>query len=45
MLARHKTAFPDLRLFTVGEVFGGWKQAQAVHFNDGGVFDQIYQVK
>ena len=23
--------------------FGGWKKAQAVHFNDGGVFDQIYK--
>jgi hypothetical protein len=23
--------------------FGGWQQAQAVHFNDGGVFDQIYK--
>jgi ABC-type sulfate transport system substrate-binding protein len=32
-------------LFTVDEVFGGWKQAQAVHFSDGGPFDQIYQVK
>ena len=23
--------------------FGGWKKAQAVHFGDGGVFDQIYK--
>jgi len=22
-------------------VFGGWKKAQATHFADGGVFDQI----
>jgi sulfate/thiosulfate transport system substrate-binding protein len=35
----------DIDLFTVDEVFGGWKQVQAVHFNDGGLFDQIYQVK
>jgi len=23
--------------------FGGWAKAQATHFGDGGVFDQIYQ--
>jgi hypothetical protein len=23
--------------------FGGWARAQQVHFDDGGVFDQIYQ--
>jgi len=32
-------------LFTIDDVFGGWKKAQAVHFNDGGLFDQIYAVK
>jgi len=35
--------FPDLKLFTVDEVFGGWQKAQEVHFNDGGVFDRIYK--
>jgi sulfate/thiosulfate-binding protein len=35
--------FPKLKLFTVQEVFGGWQKAQATHFADGGVFDQIYQ--
>ncbi len=35
--------FPQLELFTIDEMFGGWEQAQAKHFNDGGVFDQIYQ--
>lgn len=34
--------FPKVELFTVDQVFGGWKKAQAEHFNDGGVFDQIY---
>jgi sulfate/thiosulfate-binding protein len=33
---------PRLALFTVDEVFGGWRQAQARHFDDGGVFDRIY---
>jgi sulfate/thiosulfate-binding protein len=35
--------FADLELFTIDAAFGGWKQAQARHFDDGGVFDQLYQ--
>ncbi len=35
--------FPDLKLVTIDGEFGGWKQAQPKFFNDGGVFDQIYQ--
>jgi sulfate transport system substrate-binding protein len=34
-------SFPKLRLITIDE-FGGWRNAQAKHFNDGGVFDTIY---
>jgi sulfate transport system substrate-binding protein len=34
--------FPDIKLITIDDVFGGWKAAQETHFNDGGVFDQIY---
>jgi len=34
--------FPRIELFGIGR-FGGWKEAQAVHFADGGVFDQIYK--
>ncbi len=37
--------FPGVRLFTIEEVFGGWKQAQQKHFADGGIFDQIFQMK
>ena len=33
--------FPKLDLVTVDGAFGGWKKAQATHFADGGVFDQI----
>ncbi len=33
--------FPKLELITVDRTFGGWKKAQATHFADGGVFDQI----
>ncbi|KKK38668.1 sulfate transporter subunit [Mesobacillus campisalis] len=35
--------FPDINLFTIDEVFGGWKNAQKTHFDDGGTFDKIYQ--
>lgn len=44
-LAKHKAEFPDVKLFTVDELFGGWSKAQPTHFNDGGIFDQIYQPK
>jgi sulfate/thiosulfate-binding protein len=33
--------FPKLDLITVATTFGGWTKAQATHFADGGVFDQI----
>ena len=42
VLARHPE-FPAVRTFRFDEVFSGWPQVQAVHFGDGGVFDQIYQ--
>jgi sulfate/thiosulfate-binding protein len=41
--ARYAKQFPQLRLFTIDTVFGGWAKAQKTHFADGGVFDQIYQ--
>ncbi len=37
--------FPNLKLFTIEEAFGGWQKAQQTHFNDGGIFDQIYLAK
>jgi sulfate/thiosulfate transport system substrate-binding protein len=40
---RYADKFPQIPLFTVDQVFGGWKKAQATHFADGGVFDQIYK--
>jgi sulfate/thiosulfate transport system substrate-binding protein len=39
--ARHARDFPQLELFTVDEVFGGWDDAQRTHFAEGAVFDQI----
>jgi sulfate transport system substrate-binding protein len=43
VVAKHKDQFPKIELFTIDEVFGGWKKAQPTHFADGGIFDQIYQ--
>jgi len=42
---KYKDTFPQLELFTVDELFGGWREAQKKHFDDGGIFDQIYQPK
>ena len=36
---------PQLKLVTIDKDFGGWKSAQPKFFNDGGVFDQIYQAQ
>jgi sulfate transport system substrate-binding protein len=43
ILAKYKSQFPNIPLATVDGDFGGWAKAQATHFADGGVFDQIYQ--
>jgi sulfate/thiosulfate-binding protein len=40
---KYAAQFPQVKLFTVDEVFGGWQKAQKAHFADGGSFDQIYQ--
>jgi sulfate/thiosulfate transport system substrate-binding protein len=42
-LAKAPVKFPEIRLVTIDEVFGGWQKAQKTHFADGGVFDQLYQ--
>jgi len=36
-------SFPQVELFRIDEVFGGWQQAQEIHFNDGGKFDSILE--
>lgn len=35
--------FPKLELVSIDQVFGGWSKAQATHFADGAVFDQLYK--
>jgi sulfate/thiosulfate-binding protein len=41
--SKYEGQFPHVVLFTIDEVFGGWQKAQKKHFDDGGVFDRIYQ--
>jgi sulfate/thiosulfate-binding protein len=41
--AKYSNLFPSVNLVTIDEAFGGWNKAQAEHFNDGGIFDQIYK--
>jgi sulfate/thiosulfate transport system substrate-binding protein len=40
---KYAKQFPKIELFTVDQAFGGWTKAQKTYFDDGGVFDQIYQ--
>ncbi|TGQ42577.1 sulfate ABC transporter substrate-binding protein [Mesorhizobium sp. M00.F.Ca.ET.216.01.1.1] len=40
--AKYKDQFPDVRLLTVNDVFGGWDKVQAEHFAAGGLLDQTY---
>jgi sulfate/thiosulfate-binding protein len=39
---KYASRFPKLNLVTI-ENFGGWRKAQKTHFDNGGVFDQIYK--
>ena len=42
---KYAARFQKINLFTVDELFGGWQKAQDKHFDDGGVFDKIYETK
>jgi len=40
--AKYAAKFPAIKLATIND-FGGWSKAQATHFADNGMFDQIYK--
>jgi len=40
--AKYKDQFPEVRLVTVEDVFGGWPKVQQEHFAAGGLLDKIY---
>jgi len=42
ILAKYADKFVAVEMFTIDDVFGGWQKAQEIHFESGGVFDQIY---
>ncbi len=41
--AKYADQFPKIELFTLADKFGSWREAQAKYFDDGGLFDKIYQ--
>ena len=42
--AKYTHQFPSLNLLTIEDpLFGGWTKAQKKHFDDGGIFDRIYE--
>ncbi len=40
--ADYKDQFPEIRLVTVEDVFGGWDKVSKEHFAEGGILDGIY---
>ncbi|GAB1387156.1 sulfate ABC transporter substrate-binding protein [Melaminivora sp.] len=43
VLKKYAEQFKPIQQFAVAKYFGSLSQAQKVHFNDGGQFDQLYQ--
>lgn len=39
--ARYAAQFSPAKTFTLAELFGDWRKAQATYFADGGIYDQI----
>ena len=39
---RYADRYPEVKLITVGDEFGGWQAAHAKHFAEGGCFDRIF---
>jgi sulfate/thiosulfate-binding protein len=42
VLKKYAAQFPNVKLFTIADIAGDWNKAQAKHFADGGIFDQVY---
>jgi sulfate/thiosulfate transport system substrate-binding protein len=42
-LAKYSDRFATLEMVTIDEAFGGWREAQRIHFAEGGVFDLIFR--
>jgi sulfate transport system substrate-binding protein len=42
VLAAHADTFPEVRLVTVEDAYGGWAKAAEEHFADGGLLDKVF---
>ena len=42
VVAEFAEQFPEIRLVTVEDVFGGWQRITEEHFAEGGILDQLY---
>jgi sulfate transport system substrate-binding protein len=42
---KYEAQLPKLTLLTIDDTFGGWTKAQKTHFDDHGIFDEIYLKK
>ncbi len=42
VIAKFADQFPEVRLVTVEDVFGGWDKVSAEHFADGGLLDKVF---
>ncbi|WP_029010538.1 thiosulfate ABC transporter substrate-binding protein CysP [Azospirillum halopraeferens] len=42
VIERHRDRFPEVRLFTVEQVFGGWAAVEKDHFAEGGRLDTVF---
>lgn len=42
VVAEYADSFPEVRLVTVEDEFGGWDRASQEHFAEGGLLDQVF---
>jgi sulfate transport system substrate-binding protein len=45
VMAQFKDKFPDVKLVTVEDAFGGWDKINADHLNSGGKLDQLFAAR
>lgn len=45
VLEANAKAFPSIKVFTVEEKLGGWKNVKEVHFKEGGLLDEVLTKK
>ncbi|PRD45130.1 sulfate ABC transporter substrate-binding protein [Phyllobacterium phragmitis] len=43
--AKYADQFPEVRLVTVEDEFGGWKKVMEEHFAEGGILDQLFTAR